>query len=270
MPTSTTTQNGTTPGHSLPPDSGSLASTAPESQGIANNAENSPSDLVTNHDGRQLHPTRAQLNSGSSDSISSHRNINSDDFYDSDDASDDSYGSDPRPSKRRGDGPKGDWKARALEVNWASSASIEELIPPYAGERYGKEPFPIVQLLDVRGNVNPDPYWCYQRVSDWRRLRQRRQLEELEFQRNLDKAIKDKYKKMKAKKLHEEEKARKAADKVARKAATDARRIENRRNKRQREREAAAFSAAGGDDTRVLDEEVCVSFLYLLHSNCNI
>jgi hypothetical protein len=76
------------------------------------------------------------------------------------------------------------------------------------------------------------------------------------------------YKKMKAKKIRDEEKARKAADKAARKAATDAKRTANRRAKRQRDREAAAeaAAAAGTDDTGALEEEVCLFFLYHLYS----
>jgi hypothetical protein len=103
----------------------------------------------------------------------------------------------------------------------------------------GKEPFPLNRLLDSRGNINPNPYWCYQQTSDWRRHGQNRQVKELEFERKLDEKIKEKDKKMKAKMLRDEENARKAADKAARKAATDAKRNANRRAKRIREREEA-------------------------------
>jgi hypothetical protein len=87
-------------------------------------------------------------------------------------------------------------------------------------------------------------------------------VKELDFQHKLDKKIKAMYKKMKAKKIRDEEKARKAADKAARKAATDAKRTANRRAKRQRDRDEAAeaAAAAGTDDTGALEEEVCLFF----------
>jgi hypothetical protein len=62
---------------------------------------------------------------------------------------------------------------------------------------------------------------------------------------------------MKAKKLRDEEKARKAADKAARKAA----RI------REREEAAAAAAEAGEDNTGGLDEEVRLLFAHVLHSD---
>jgi hypothetical protein len=91
-------------------------------------------------------------------------------------------------------------------------------------------------------------------------------VKEIDFQHKLDKKIKDLYKKMKAKKLRDEEKARKAADKAARKAATDAKRVANRRAKRIREREEAA-AEAGEDNTGGLDEEVGLLFVRVLHSD---
>jgi hypothetical protein len=172
MPTPLQTRNGTTPGHSFHSHSGSLSPTSPESQGILNSGKNTPSAVVASHDGIQLRPRPAScphLNPGSTDSSPSLVGGNSD----ADDGSDSSVSfapPNPRSSKRRGDGPKGDWRARALLVDWTSSSSIEELIPPYAGDRGGKEPFPLHRLLDNRENINPDPYWCYQQVSDWRRL----------------------------------------------------------------------------------------------------
>jgi hypothetical protein len=94
-------------------------------------------------------------------------------------------------------------------------------------------------------------------------------VKEIDFQHKLDKKIKDLYKKMKAKKLRDEEKARKAADKAARKAATDAKRVANRRAKRIREREEAAAAAeeAGEDNTGGLEEEVRLLFVRVLHSD---
>jgi hypothetical protein len=94
-------------------------------------------------------------------------------------------------------------------------------------------------------------------------------VKEIDFQHKLDKKIKDLYKKMKAKKLRDEEKARKVADKAARKAATDAKRVANRRAKRIREREEAAAAAAeaGEDNTGGLDEEVGLLFVRVLHSD---
>jgi hypothetical protein len=94
-------------------------------------------------------------------------------------------------------------------------------------------------------------------------------VKELDFQRKLDKKIKDLYKKMKAKKIRDEEKVRKAIDKAARKAATDAKRVANRRAKRIREREEAAAAAAeaGEDNTGGLDEEVRLLFAHVLYSD---
>jgi conjugal transfer/entry exclusion protein len=90
-------------------------------------------------------------------------------------------------------------------------------------------------------------------------------VKELDFQSKLDKKIKDMYKKMKAKKIRDEEKVRKATDKAARNTATDAKRVANRRAKRIREREeeaAAAAAEAREDNMGGLDEDV--RLLYLL------
>lgn len=136
------TRSCTTPDLSLSLNNGSLAATGAESQGIENNSPNSVSDLVAVYKGKQL---RVRL--------TSHPQPDSGFTSDSSDSSVSiaprgrRRGRVPNPSKRRGDGPKGDWRARALKVDWTSPASIDKYIPNYAGARFGKEPFPMYRLL---------------------------------------------------------------------------------------------------------------------------
>ena len=54
-----------------------------------------------------------------------------------------------RPNKWKGARPAGDWKSRALTIDFGSTQAIQIAIPPYSGTtRYGQLPFPLGRLIN--------------------------------------------------------------------------------------------------------------------------
>ena len=285
MLTAITKQNGTPRAICSALNGDGSATAAPESQGTSPfqfNSQNPSSTLVASLNGREflvrvstpLSPSSVSSDS-SSGSQSNPNNQDGADDYSSFSSDDSSYHIPTRPtraSKRRGVGPKGDWKRRAMLIDWLSSKSIESLHPPYPGKRYGQHPFPLHRLLTVDGTI-PSPYQCYMRVSDWRRLTPSRQAKEIRSEQDFHDELLKEEGKMEAKMAHASKKARKIAERAAKKAATDARRNENRRNKRRREREEREANArlasepAGADAEEVsgcLSLYIYISLVFIL------
>jgi hypothetical protein len=88
----------------------------------------------------------------------------------------------PKPARKKskiyGDGNPirvgngSSYMAGAQGIDFASSAAIEEAIPPYKASKYGQLAFRTSRLVDAnaRGNTSTDKIWCYQEVGKWRRM----------------------------------------------------------------------------------------------------
>lgn len=235
-------QNGTRISNSLAAESNTAASTAARTPAIENNGSEQPKSLLAVYQGKPLRVTLRSLASstpGGSDAS----DVHSTSTETEEDAASDSDVLDLQPARRtrasamRGERPRGYSHQRAAQIDFSSSASIEEHMPPYRGR--GDLPFPIHRLLDTRGNVLADKKLCWKKVVAWRKLTQKNQRESIKSDSQLDKALAKEFKKLQA----EEKKAEQERDKEARKARRDANRVNNRRNKRARERAMAADTA---------------------------
>jgi hypothetical protein len=76
--------------------------------------------------------------------------------------------------------------ARAQGIDFASSAAIEEAIPPYKGSKYWQLVFPTSCLVDARGNTSTNKIWFYQEVGKWRRMSTKEQQVEVDFLEGID------------------------------------------------------------------------------------
>ena len=235
-------RNGTRISNSLAAESNAGSPAAARNPAIENNGSEQPKSLLAVYQGKPLRVTLRSL-APNTPGVSDGSDVLLSSTETEEDSASGSDVSEVQPARRtrsgirnasamRGERPRGYSHQRVAQIDFSSSASIEEHMPPYRGR--GNLPFPVYRLLDARGNVLRDKKLCWKRVVDWRLLTQKRQRESIKSDSQLDKA--KEFKKLRA----EEKKDKEQRDKEARMARRDANRVSNRRNKRARERATAA------------------------------
>lgn len=242
-------QNGTRFSAPNPVSATTAGATASRTAAIANNGIESPK-ILTARQGERLLRVRVVWPSTLADDTIDVSSASPDIADESDDSSATSDASTAtvnhrrpkKPSAVRGERPRGFTYDIADKIDFTSSKSIEEHIPPYKGR--GELPFPTYLLLDSRGNVNKDIRTCWSKVADWRRLTKKRQMEVWEFDADLEKVLKKKDRKLRQKEKRDKEEAAAATRKVT----NDANRVNNRRARRQSERDAAREATAAEEE----------------------
>jgi hypothetical protein len=190
-------QNGTRISNSLAAKSDAGSPAAARNPAIENNESEQPKSLLAVYQGKPLRVTLRSL-APNTPGVSDGSDVLLSSTETEEDAASGSDVLEVQPARRtrsgnrnasamRGERPRGYSHQRAAQIDFSSSASIEEHMPAYRGR--GDLPFPVYRLLDARGNVLRDKKLCWKRVVDWRQLTQKRQRESIKSDRQLIKLL---------------------------------------------------------------------------------